>query len=413
MDASRRRHAALLVTAAVLGVALRLAFGFGYWVGEVLTRDEREYLSLARGLASGRGFVYDDEILNDPGEPFGRAPGYPAFLALVGAGREVATSVPGSVKAAQAVVGAAGVFMVGVIATRLGGRRAGAAAAVLAAVYPPLVWISGYAFSEALFWPCGLILAWLFDRVGDRGGRGAIRAAVLCGLAGGVAILIRPGVLLFFPLAAIVLMRRRHFLPLIALALSSAAVVAPWTARNAVHHGRFLLVASDGGVTFWTGNHPDARGEGDFAANPHLRRDNDALRARHPGLSEEAMEPIYYREALRWIAAHPMDWLVLEARKLFYLVVPIGPSYGLHSTRYHAASVISYGFVLVAALLGLRRIGARAGRTPGLWLLLGSAVAVALVFFPQERFRIPIIDPALVICAGMLWAPARDEEARG
>jgi len=37
----------------------------------------------------------------------------------------------------------------------------------------------------------------------------------------------------------------------------------------------------------------------------------------------------------------------------------------------------------------------------GLWLLAGSAVLVGLVFFPQERFRIPLIDPALVVLGGL------------
>ena len=53
----------------------------------------------------------------------------------------------------------------------------------------------------------------------------------------------------------------------------------PWTARNAAVYGRFVLVASEGGVTFWTGNHREARGEGDLAANPHLKPLNREFRA--------------------------------------------------------------------------------------------------------------------------------------
>jgi hypothetical protein len=30
---------------------------------------------------------------------------------------------------------------------------------------------------------------------------------------------------------------------------------------------------------------------------------------------------------------------------------------------------------------------------------LASAVLVCVVFFPQERFRIPVIDPALIVLA--------------
>jgi hypothetical protein len=122
------------------------------------------------------------------------------------------------------------------------------------------------------------------------------------------------------------------------------------------------------------------------------------------------MEPIYYREALAWIRSHPVEWAVLEARKLLYLVVPIGPSYTLHSRLYLVTSWISYGVLLPFALTGGARLGTRRGRSPGLWLLVGSAVAVCLVFFAQERFRIPVIDPALAICAGALAGPRRQAE---
>ena len=94
----------VLLAVACAGVILRLAFAFGYWTGEVMTRDEREYLSLSRSVAAGDGFVYDAIVANGPVDPFGRAPGYPVFLALVGGGRAVTDSVPGSVKAAQAVL---------------------------------------------------------------------------------------------------------------------------------------------------------------------------------------------------------------------------------------------------------------------------------------------------------------------
>ena len=46
----------------------------------------------------------------------------------------------------------------------------------------------------------------------------------------------------------------------------------PWTIRNIRVYGRFVLVASEGGVTFWTGNHPLAVGDGDLAANPAIKR---------------------------------------------------------------------------------------------------------------------------------------------
>jgi|SoiMethySBSTD1v2_1073268.scaffolds.fasta_scaffold25210_6 4-amino-4-deoxy-L-arabinose transferase-like glycosyltransferase len=401
-----------LVAAAVLGLALRLAFGLFYWVGQPLTRDEREYLSLARGVASGRGFVYDAEVLSGPQDPFGRAPGYPVFLALVGGGRHVTSAVPTSVKIAQSIVGTAGVVLVGVLAGRLAGRRAATVAAFLAAAYPPLVWVAAYAWSEAIAWPIGLLIVWLFDRTVERTDRSAWRLAAATGVTCGFAILVRPSTLLFVPLALAWLAWQRRLALALALAAGAALVVAPWSARNTREYGRFVLVATEGGVTFWTGNHPHARGEGDLASNPHLKLESQALRRQYPSLSEEAMEPVYYREAMSWIRAHPIDWVRLELRKVFYLIVPIGPSYTMHSRLYYGASAISYGLALTLAIAGFIRLGGRRGRAPGLWLLAGSAIAVCLLFFPQERFRIPVIDPVLVICAGAAFAPAREMRTR-
>ena len=407
MGASR----SLLLAASALGLVVRLAFGLGYWIDQPLTRDEREYLSLARGLAAGRGFVYDAEVLSGSQDPFGRAPGYPAFLALVGGGRAVTPSVPASVKITQAIVGAAGVFLVGLLAARLAGPRAGTIGAFGAAIYPPLVWVSAYAWSEAIAWPLGLLIVWSFDRAVWPGAPNAWRHAAVAGALTGVAILIRPSTLLFLPFALGWLAWRRRFTLAIAIGAAAAVVVIPWSVRNTIEYGRFVAVATEGGVTFWTGNHPRARGEGDLAANPHLKLESRALRRQHPELSEEAMEPVYYREALGWIRSHPIDWLRLEVRKVFYLIVPIGPSYTLHSTRYYGASVISYGLALPLAVAGCIRLGRRRSRTPGLWLLAGSAIATCLIFFPQERFRIPVIDPTLIICASAAFVPLRESES--
>jgi 4-amino-4-deoxy-L-arabinose transferase-like glycosyltransferase len=234
----------------------------------------------------------------------------------------------------------------------------------------------------------------------------------------GLAALTRPAHLFFLPLGALLIVwRGRRGVALVQAAVfcvAASAVIAPWTLRNASTYGRFVLIASEGGVTFWTGNHREARGEGDLAANPHLKALNVEFRAAHPGLSEEALEPLYYREAFGFIAEDPLRWAGLVARKAWFTVVPLGPSYRLHSDRYFYASLVSYGGVLTLALLAWRRIPSSA-RPWSLLALAASAVLVCLVFLPQERFRIPVIDPTLIVLASALWtgsAPTRLGHAR-
>jgi hypothetical protein len=393
----------IIAAAAIAGLVLRLAFALVYWVDRPLTHDEHEYLTLARGIASGAGFVYDGAHETGTAQQFGRAPGYPLFLAALDAGRPVPSSTPARVKIAQSIVGAASVWVIGLIALRSAGPRAGVVAACLAALYPPLIWISAYALSEALYSLAALATVFVLQRAVDRGERDGratdVALAVLAGALAGAAALIRPAMLLFLPLAFAWLLVRRRAPLAIALAVASVLVIAPWTIRNLRVHGRFVLIASEGGVTFWTGNHPLARGEGDLAANPALKRAELAFRASHPGLTPEELEPLYYREALRWIAENPLAWSALVARKLFYTIVPTGPSYAVHSARYRFASIVPYVLLLPFAAIGARRVWARQQRPTALFLLAGSVVLMSLIFFPQERFRIPVIDPTLIVAA--------------
>ncbi len=239
---------------------------------------------------------------------------------------------------------------------------------------------------------------------GAGGERGRLFRPFLGGALIGLAVLTRPAMLFFLPFALLLGWRRRAAFAAAMLA-GTLAVVLPWTARNAAVYGRFVLVASEGGVTFWTGNHREARGEGDLAANPHLKLLNREFRERHRGLTEEELEPIYYREALNFIAEAPLRWLGLVAKKLFYTWVPIGPSYRLHSPLYFWTSVIAYGALLPVAVAGFIGLW-RSGRRPWtLWALAGSTVVVSLLFFPQERFRIPVIDPTLILCAAAALTP--------
>ena len=97
-------------------------------------------------------------------------------------------------------------------------------------------------------------------------------------------------------------------------------MIAPWTVRNLRVHDRFVLIASEGGVTFWTGNHPLARGEGDLAANPDLKRAelafrHSASRAHAPKRSSRST----IGDALALDRANTrLAWARSCARKAFY-----------------------------------------------------------------------------------------------
>jgi 4-amino-4-deoxy-L-arabinose transferase-like glycosyltransferase len=459
----------LLVAAALLGFVLRAAFGLIYWQDRPLTHDEREYLALAANVAAGRGFEQDlPNVAFNASLREGRMP------SDVPDAVKVVQSIVGAL--GVLLIGAIGVrvggFRTGVIAAFIAAvypplvwicayalSEALFATLALACVwwlmpvldaqratpsppYPPLPQERGD-FKSAAETAVPTTLSKertssgsnvsgertsLDSRQrtrsdqknnppsspeGERGAGGERGRLFIGGLLIGLAVLTRPAMLFFVPFVLLLAWRRGRTAMAIALVAGVLAAVLPWTARNAVVYGKFVLVASEGGVTFWTGNHREARGEGDLAANPHLKQLNQEFRARHRGLTEEQLEPIYYREALSFIAEAPMRWLGLVAKKLFYTWVPIGPSYRLHSPRYFWTSVLAYGALLPVAVAGFITLW-RSGRQPWtLWALAGSTVVVALLFFPQERFRIPVIDPTLILCAAAALAsmPSRASSA--
>jgi len=384
-------HQRIILVAAAVALVVRVAFAWGYWNGKPLTHDEKEYLALAASVAEGRGFTYGNTHDMGTGQRFGRAPGYPAFLSLFQPASET-HAAPRAIQLAQAVCLTLGVLMIAAITRAAAGDRAAVIAAWLAALYPPLIWIPAYVLSESLYLPLALGCTLLLTR--ERPGH-----VIAAGIVAGAAILVRPAMLLFVPLATLWLLRRKQTSLAAIFVLVAACTVLPWTIRNLRTYERFVLVASEGGVTFWTGNHPLARGEGDLAANPQLKAAEIDFRRTHAGLSSEALEPLYYRDALRMISERPGWWLVLLAKKAFYTVVPAGPSYTLHSTKYLLTTVVPYAMLAPLAIAGFIWI-ARHGRPPQFLYLLGASVVLtSLIFFPQERFRIPVTDPLVIIGA--------------
>ena len=391
----------LLACAVALALALRLTFALVYWVDKPLTVDQTEYLMLADNLASGAGLVYDE------GERrLMRSPGYPLLLAAVFSlgGRTEA------VKVVQSALGTLSVLLVAALAYRVSGTRAALTAAFTTAIYPPLVWMPAYMLSESLYmvltWTVALMLWSNLDavRVGglSRRGRSLNWRFLAAGAVGGLAVLTRPEMLIFEGLVILVLAAARRWVAAVALVLGTVVVVAPWTTYTSMTSGELVLVSSRGGPNFWLGNSALAPGDGGAGATPDLKREYNAIRRANPELSPSELEGLYYTEALTFIRENPLDWLALEARKLFYFWVPIGPSYSSHSVLYWVGHAASYLLLLPFALAGFLRLRRRSQQPVVLWALAGATVATSLIFFPLPRYRIPIFDAVLIVCASSL-----------
>lgn len=260
--------------------------------------DALDYVAAALGLLHNGTF----ESL--------RAPAYPAFIAAIlgfaqllgipvphGAANlpESVTGINGFdlVRAVQVLISTATVWLYYRLIRRFFDQRAAVAAAAIVAFYPGMVAYSHLLWTETLFIfavVAGLLLA-------DRAARThEILPAVACGVVLGVSALVRQIGLLVVGVSAvwvwIDIMSRRRQLPLrwstiaesrgalgrastlvVAIALTAAFVVLPWTLRNIYRHGELVLISASGGVGLLFGATDDPMGELQRMNDPSLRFD--------------------------------------------------------------------------------------------------------------------------------------------
>ena len=300
-----------------------------------------------------------------------------------------------AVKLGQAILGALLVPAVMRVTARALGQRAGIVAAVIAAMYPDLVWFSAHFWSETLFL---VLLWWGFERLLAAHASGARVDALAAGLLFGLAILTRETALYFVPIAALWLLGRPARPRLAAaFALAATLVVLPWTGRNWVVWSAFVPVSTAGGLNLWQGNARLTREQvyakyaqipGRVAKYRYARQKGiEAIRERQPG---------WLFEKLR--AEMPRFW---EADSLALAHID-REAYGPAPPRLRHFA----GFVFVAPYLALLlpfALGVAAaplGRSTGLLLgFLAYYNLLHLVTHGFARYRLPIMPVVFAFAA--------------
>jgi Flp pilus assembly protein TadD len=346
---------------------------------------------------------------------------YPYFLAAVRLGFGPSL-VP--VAAIQLVAGVLGVGLLAFAARRAFGWPAAIATAALAALYGPS------AFFEAdvlgVVWgQLGLILAVVAALAWWQGGCRSVARALAAGVALGFAAVERPNLLAIVPPLAIwmvVLSARRDRVRTSAVLLAGVAVpLAIVLALNVAGTGQWVPLTTSGGINLALGYHDGATGTYDepwereapeFSAQH--REPEEAmtawasLRTGRP-LSTQEASAYWGREAVGWIAAHPVDAALLTVRKAALMLnaaeVANHLDYGFIRARTPALGLMPLGFgvllplAVLGAWLGLRRRETRPAAALLLLVAFGAFAGV-VPFTVADRYRAPMV-PALLVLAGL------------
>ena len=372
-------------------------------VEPVPVSDGQIYHDGALSFAAGRGFSFAD------GEPNGYwPPGYSWFLSLfepLTGGSFAGWFAPNLLLAASLILTQAA------LAQACFGRRAGVAAAWMAACLPSWILLPTTGLSENLF----LVLVTGFAALAVGSWRTGT-AVTLLGTLLGAAILTRPTALVLPAIhvgaawCARVPVRKGLAQVACATALGLLMCV-PWGLRQQRMFGEFSLSSFNGGPVLWMGNH-----DGPPTTNiPERFRDLGVVE-RHRAMQAEAIE---------FIRAHPGTYVrrvgeraATALRSETFAVWWNGPAirarFGEGGIRL-AGLVCSAGWYAVAAAAlaaaWLRIRSGCAGRVDA-WI----AAALLLQSLPfllldsQNRYHAPLV-PFLAAWASWLWSGWRQDSS--
>ncbi len=390
----------------LLGLALALRVGWVVYCwcasGPALNYpDEELHWQLAGNL------VHDGCLVSDDGRFAARMPVYPLFLALfawLGANGILVARL------AQAVLGAGTVILAYRLADAAAGRRAALIAGLLVCCDPFAIFFTNLLLSESLFTLVllGLVAcAWhLIERALTPDTR-VRRYGALVGLAvlGPLAIMTRPSAAGLIPLLWLLVLwlaadGRRALGRWLLCPVLMVVLMLPWGLRNKAAVGSFAWLSTNGGVTLYDGQGPQADG----SSNQAFLKEMPALR----GLDEAALDRTLGRLAVEQMWAHPGNVLRLAGVKFLRMWSPT-PNVAEYRGGIAAVAGATYTVVLlVGAATGLVRTVRRrsfiAGKMPAprfmllLWLPVVYFTLVHCVYIGSVRYRVPLL-PLLAVAA--------------
>jgi 4-amino-4-deoxy-L-arabinose transferase-like glycosyltransferase len=405
-----------LLALTALGLVVRLVYALGVMGGREVRGDGRQFHFLAEVLAGEGRYLQPFRFLFQNGTAIPTAEKPPLFPAVLALPAALGLDTVNAQRVISCLMGAAAVALIGLLARRVAGLRAGIVAAAIAAVYPPLVMLDASLRSESLYAPLIALCLLLAYRLRDQ--PTARRAAPL-GVAIGLAALTRSEALLLIVLLAAPLVwllpPGARLRPALAIVAGCAVVVAPWLARNWIVFDRPAAISTNEGGLLAGANCPAAYHSpligtwACFPRNDPAWGDNEAVISSH--LRSRAID--YAGDN----AGHLPAVVAVRVLRVWDLYrprasAPFEAGLADRHIRAQQASVLALYLMAPLAVAGavlLRRRGAP------LRLLVAPVVLVTIVAatsYGSTRFRVAAEIPIVVLAAVAVTAAAERRASR-
>jgi 4-amino-4-deoxy-L-arabinose transferase-like glycosyltransferase len=397
------------------------------WVGLQSQRSGSAFEFDDEGLhwALASNLVHTGQMVTDDGRFAARMPLYPLFLAIFAGAGESGILIA---RLVQALLGAATVWLVYRVARDALGERPALLAGALACVDPYAIFFTGLLLSEVLFTLIAVALTaaawhllWAPPLACDSTGRRpappqqpvrhhTCQTALALAVLGAAAVFTRPSALGWIVLLWLLLWfydrsKRRATFCLLGYAVVLCAFMLPWGLRNLHAIGSFAWLSTNGGVTLYDAQGPQADGSS-----------NQGFLARMPelgGLGEAQRDRLLRSRAIEQMTRDPWHVLKLAGAK-FLRTWNFVPNFeGYRGGLTAAASAAFTALVLVLAGAGVWRTAfGRQPRPPGrfqvlVWLPVIYFTLLHCIFIGSLRYRVPLMPFLELSAAAAVFAPGR------
>lgn len=403
------KKAETLYLGLILAIAVFTRLGAALYLGdrvEILPGiyDQISYDTLARSLLNGQGYTFPHPWW--PATPPGKPTSfwsflYPLYLAGVYA---LFGPHPLAARILQAlIVGPLTAWLLYRLGRRLFGPTVGLFAAGISAIYVYYVYYHAALLTEPFY--IAAILGAL-DLALEIIERPTWRRWLALGLVLGVAALLRQVILLFLPflLGWMLWAGRRRFpwwqvlLPLLPFLL----LILPWTVRNYLVFGRFVLLNTNAGVSFFWSNHPIYETHFIPVLPPDGPSYADLIPPELRSLDEAALDAALLRRGLGFVFEDPGRYLLLCLSRIpvYFKFWPSAES-GLLS---NISRVASFGlflpFMLYGLYLSVKCSTSNVERLILLYLFILVYSGIHFLSWALIRYRLPV-DAVLILFAGL------------
>ncbi|MDY6989257.1 MAG: tetratricopeptide repeat protein [Thermodesulfobacteriota bacterium] len=403
---------ALLAALAIAALAIRVAVVLQIQQTPIfhgLAMDSEGYHRFALELLRGN-LAHEDAIYFNPLYPFFLASTYLVF------GHYHAI-----VLVIQAVIDSVSCVLVYYLGSSYFSRRIGLTAALIYGGYGTAIFYSGILVGTSLAVFLSLLSVASLVFAGKRKG---LALFCLSGMVFGLTVLARANLILFGLLLPLwffkgfggEVARRRQLAALCLYFVGFLLVTAPMGVRTYAIQNRFFPFSVQGGINFYIGNNPEAKGQfmsprGFSMAPMEQVRTSIRFAEKDTGtkLTPAEASRYWFLEGLRYIQARPLEAAMLYIKKLVLFwraeELPLNINYPLSRGLVPILQFpfFSFGLVSPLAMIGLALSLRRP--TQGLLshLFVFAGMVSVVIFFISARYRLPVVPFLIVYAACGFW----------